>query len=312
MATTSGARHTVRFATVRRVIDETDGYEQDQLFGELVEEPADSELLRRALVPGSSVARRERTWCLGKLVELPDAQSRLAGRIGFVDSATVSHWNAELNDFEDVSVPSGASFGFVLDVERGVLAYLAPASATGGLLSALQAMLNDQRLGRWSVSRVLIRDQWGHWKQGLKRVRNVRVILHRPNPNYRGRKRVEELLEGSRASVLRTLFEADPDSLEGINIEDVYIQQMLEHVENGYGSFAIVGDHQSGPDGPVEEERFDSAADGAEALAHVEGDSGSGEVTMSALSATIDSVDPEAAHIAIEQSSADDDGDNAD
>jgi hypothetical protein len=251
----AGARTTVaRFATVRLAGDTA---------GEL---PLDfSALLRDSMVTGMEVTHYRKTWRLGQVRELEGRTGILTGSIGFDDTSTGVGWDAEAKDWIEVDVPSGSRFPYVLDLERGLFAYEAAQSA--GVLSALQALLNSAEQGRWRVQRVLNEQSWEDFRARVKRVRRLKLVLHRPNPNYVGRERVEELLEQSRAELLRLTLETPEDDLEGLDLSAAYVAQAITHVELGYGTLKADGTERVGQE--EVERRYDSASKGAEHIVEV-------------------------------------------
>ncbi len=247
-------RAQVRFATVRLAGD-------DAL-------PLDfSATLRAALVPGASTTRYGKTWRVGPLVDIEDRPGLVSSRIGYEDTAQSVQWDPEAKDWTTVETPQGTVFPFALDVDTGLLAYQAPASAS--VLSALQALLNEQGQGRWRVDRVMVEETWSSWRSSVARVRRLAFVLRRPNPNYVGRPRVESLLEDANAGLVRLVLEAPADSLEGLDLEAEYVREAIDHaVERGYGSLKADGEQDVG--GQAVERRYDSAVQGAELLRQID------------------------------------------
>jgi hypothetical protein len=244
---------TVRFAQIR-------------LFGEDGNTlPLDmSAQLDAAFRAGKAVERRNRIWHFGRIKELQPGY--LAGKVGYEDARETTSWDGDLGDFIDVSVPNGTAFPFVLDLSRGRLAYQAQKDAA--ILSAIQALLNTSNHGRWRVERIVKRQSWDQWRHDVSRVEELRFSLRRPNPNYVGRPRVEGLIESAQARLVRVVMQADPDELRGLDLEGEYVREFLDHAHRNYGSFKALG--AKTVNGQDVEQRYDSAAEGAELMAEAE------------------------------------------
>jgi len=70
----------------------------------------------------------------------------------------------------------------------------------------------------------------------------VRFRLLRPNPNYGDREQVRKLIEEGNAEMLRMVMRADPESLDGLDIDSQFVSEAVEHVQAGYGDFASYGE----------------------------------------------------------------------
>lgn len=265
-ASGTGRTLTVRFATVRL------RQRQEPL---AITFP---EVLRRAVVPGTEITYRDRTWHMGQVrpPNLDDVRGGafspssprdlVSGTIGYDDTAVASSWDQAAKDFIDVDVPSGGRFPFLLDVRRGVLAYVAVKPA--GVLSAFQALLNQSGSGHWRVQRILNEQSWEAWRASVERVQRLSFVLRPPNPNYTRRPTVEQMIDGGHAGVVRVVMESDPNALEGLDLESSFIAEAIEHtVQLGYGSVKADGTTPVG--GQDVERRYDSKARGSELLAQV-------------------------------------------
>lgn len=241
-----------RFATVR-----PRGTTGDELPLNLAEE------LRQALVPASDVTRHNRRWRFGQFRDVEGRPGVLAGQIGYIDARETTLWDEEEQDFAVGSVPDGTSFPFVLDLQRGLLGYQAAKSS--GVLSALQALLNSAGRGEWRVQRILNEQTWSTWSSSVVRVTRLTFTVHLPNPNWVGRDRLEKLMEDSKAGLARIVLQAEPDSLEGLDVQSEWVQQLVEHTEEkGYGT--LKADGEAVIAGQDTERRYDGAARGAEEL----------------------------------------------
>src|SRR3712207_3025114 len=75
-----------------------------------------SETLRRSLVPGQTVTRRDKEWHLANVTTVGGRPNTLSSKVGFVDSRTVADWNPSTKDFVSVNVPDGNVSPFVIDL----------------------------------------------------------------------------------------------------------------------------------------------------------------------------------------------------
>lgn len=251
---------TLRYATIRLV----------ERAGPGQMEPTEwsSSFLRPALQSPAAVERYRHLWRLGDVQELRPGV--ISGRVGYDDDRSATFYDEERQGFVDESVPNGAAFPFVVDLATGRMAYQAPTSR--GVLSAIQALINAGGSGTWRVSAILVEQSWEEWRRRVSRVQRLSFRLRLPNPNFRGRERLEQMMVSSRAGLLRTVYEADPDDLEGLDLEAEYIGQMRQHADMGYGNYRAVGTQQTEA-GEVEE-RFDSTPGGAERVDQVDVDDG--------------------------------------
>lgn len=290
MTTPSPKPTTVRFAIVALASDA-----DDQL-------PLDfSSLLRQSLVPGASVERHNKLWRVGPLIDVPGRPGSIGSRIGFEDSSTSNVWDHEAQDWTTIDTVEGTVYPFVLDFATGRLAYQASSSVR--LLSAVQALLNSNPQGtRWRVQAVMVRQSWSEWRSSVRRVRRLRFRLVEPNPNFDGRPRIEEMLDGTRSKTADVVLTTDLDDLEGLDLESVFVKQAIAHsVEKGYGYLKAEGEVVV--DGQPVERRFDSQVEGSEYIAQFPTPD-IGGLTPGVLSAALDTVDEDPM---IEAAPADDD-----
>jgi len=246
-------------------------------------------LLRQSLVAGALVDRYNKVWRVGPLIDVPDRPGSVSSRIGYEDSTTRVQWDPASNDWVEVEFADGTVYAFVLDVENGALAYQAPTSVA--LLSAFQALLNAQGHGRWRVQSVMVEQSWSEWRASVDRVSRLRFRLQRPNPNFDGRPRIEEMVDGTHSKMVDLVLTADPDDLEGVDLEAEYVKQALAHaVDKGYGYVKADGEQRVG-DHTVDR-RYDSLRDGSERIEQLPADP-SGSVGTGALSEALDTVVPD-------------------
>lgn len=243
--------------------------------------------LEAAFRGGKALERHNRMWHFGRVKDLQPGY--LSGKVGYEDARETTSWDGALGDFVDLSVPNGTAFPFVIELSRGRLAYQAQKDAA--ILSAIQALLNTSNHGRWRVERIVRRQSWDEWRRAVSRVEELRFSLHRPNPNYVGRPRVEGLMEQAHARLVRVVMQADPDELQGLDLEGEYVREFLDHSQRSYGSFKALG--ATTVNGQEVEQRYDSTAEGAELMTEAEvGPDMS--VPSASLVASLSTVDDEA------------------
>jgi hypothetical protein len=200
------------------------------------------EALRASLIPGTVVERYGRPWRLGRWSE---EDGVILGRIGFEDEPGVTEiWSDELKDFREQMLPAGVTSPFAIRVKDLQIAFqlrpgkIRPTTFTG----AFQGLLNEaSEFWRWRVERDVLEVPWEDWLRRVKRVTELSVTLYRPNPNYRDRDRVEELIEGVRARVFTGTWRARPDDPQGIDLTEEVIREAIEHAEE-HGRWAAEGE----------------------------------------------------------------------
>lgn len=208
--------------------------------------PEFNEALGSALVPGTRIERHNRTWLLGQV--RPQGRS-IVGRIGFQAANVSELWDEEINDFREDMLTGGTTSPFAIDPERRRVAFqLRPGlirvrSFTG----ALQALMNRASpVNRWRVSQEVEEVPFVEWAETVDRVIRLRIRVKRPNPHYGNRKRVEELVEGANARMAQIVWSADPEALDGIDVNDEFIREAISHAEH-YGSYAAAAERHGRP-----------------------------------------------------------------
>ncbi|HEX2241086.1 MAG TPA: hypothetical protein VHJ82_08110 [Actinomycetota bacterium] len=215
---------TIAFATVSRVGTERRGRDRRERAA-----------LLESLVPGTTVERYGRTWRLAK----PSLHgSVVTGRIGFEKPGTLEeYWNESAQDFERGFSKLGTASRFAIDLKSRRIAFqlrsnrIKPHTFIGNF----QALLNAAAAGRWrwKVEPEFVGMPWERWTDTVTRVTNLRIRLERPNPNFKGRKRVESLIEGTRSRILTLVMEADPN--ESIDVDDQLVREAIDHArEHGH------------------------------------------------------------------------------
>lgn len=141
--------------------------------------------------------------------------------------------------------PRTVSSPFVADLRSGRLAFQLrrPRTHPRAAAAVFRALLERAVPNRhWQVVVELTRVPWADWRRSVERLRELRLLLRRPNPDYGDRHQVQALIESTNAELLRMVLEADPDSLEGIDVDAELVAEAIDHVRAGYGDFVAVGD----------------------------------------------------------------------
>jgi hypothetical protein len=238
---------------------------------------APGQALKRALVPGTRVEVRGRTWRMGKWKEEGNA---LVGRIGFQSSGTAELWDEEIKDFSEETRPLGLTSPFAIDPESLRVAFqlrgreIRAKSFTG----ALQALLNAASPSdRWRVARDVRTVPLDEWADDMDRVTDVRLSLQRPNPHYEDRDKVEAIVEGTNAALIEIAAHADREDPQGIDLNDSLIRQAIEHAKHNYGHVTAFGESNG------EKSQWSSEDDAVADIRTATTDPVSHEVSTSAL-----------------------------
>jgi hypothetical protein len=203
-----------------------------------------SEALIASLRPGTSIERYNRRWRMGRVDKL--AAALVTGRIGYEATAgTAELWNEQLVDFEETTVLQGRTSPFVVNLPASRVAFqlrgaqIRPRTFTG----AFQALLNEaSSLYRWRVNEEIVHIPWTEWRASVDRITEIRFTLQRPNPNYGDRAEIERLIEEGNAEMVRMVLRADPESLDGLDIDSEFVSEAIEHVQAGYGAYVSYGE----------------------------------------------------------------------
>lgn len=239
------------------------------------------ELLRAALVPGTSVERYGRVWFMG---QVQDDGEVLTGRIGFeADDGVTEVWDPDEKDFRVLEYPTGTTSPFAVRLSDLQMVFQTRGSVirVNSFVRAMQGLIraatNDSE---WQVVTTYRQVSYAAWRASVARVTKVRFHLERPNPNYQDRPFVEQLLEGAEA-VSSTVQLSNPD---GIQADGEIVGQLLDHVSRGYGDGTIVGVRQT-PQG-VEESSYETRLNGESDQREVPADD-RGDVPPEALRAEL-------------------------
>jgi hypothetical protein len=221
----------IAFATIVPV-----GGEQLSLF------PPSTGLIE-AIRPATQVERYNRIWRMGQIRR---GGPWISGRIGYETlGGPAQLWSEELQDFEEVSLLEGRTSPFTVHVPTRHVAFqlrmpqIRPRTFTG----AFQALLNEASVAfRWRVIEEIIEISWMEWHQSVQRVTALRFSLARPNPNYGNRRQLRQLIEDGNAEMLKTIMRADPEALDGLNVDSEFVRESIDHVAEGYGNFGADGE----------------------------------------------------------------------
>jgi hypothetical protein len=216
------------------------------LFG--TERESFTEALRQSWRPGATATRYGRTWFLSK------PRRRIGtvwtGRIGFLqeDQLTAVFWDEEEADFSHRATTSGVVIPFALNIATGFVGFqllsglVRPTSFTG----AMQSLLNQDPLHRWSVEPLAINRTYEEWRSHVAVLTDFSFRLEVPNPHYVNEPDVEHLLEDLRVQVAKLVGRAR--SGESINDEADIFRQSLDHVRRKYGRGVLKGRDDAGID----------------------------------------------------------------
>lgn len=204
--------------------------------------------LATSWTPGNSVVRYNRRWFLTRILDRTD--DLYFGRIGFVvdDEVSTLKFDPRLQDFIYGEAPSGYVVPFVIRKSDGVVAYqLYPGVVRETTFTgALTALLNEaQHTHVWSIESFGEDRTYQEWLSQTRSVTGFDVTLERPNPNYLGRPRIEEMVEGLNVESLKLAGKAIAG--EAINLGDDLFRQALDHVvARNYGKAKLRGEDFNG------------------------------------------------------------------
>jgi hypothetical protein len=199
--------------------------------------------LVEAIRPATQVERYNRIWRMGQIRR---GGPWISGRIGYETiGGPAQLWSEELQDFEEVSLLEGRTSPFAVHLPTRHVAFqlrmpqIKPRTFTG----AFQALLNEASVAfRWRVIEEIIEVSWPEWRQSVERVIALRFALARPNPNYGNRQQLRQLIEDGNAEMVKTIMRANPEDLDGLNVDSEFVRESIEHVSEGYGNFAADGE----------------------------------------------------------------------
>jgi hypothetical protein len=167
---------------------------------------------------------------------------------------------------------------------------------------AFQALLNQaSEFARWRVDPEFSFMPWPVWVERVDRIARLEIALERPNPNYWGRNNVEALIEGAEARMLRMVYEALEDDLDGLEVDDPFIMEAIEHADQGYGEWKAVGETEI--EGETHRTQWRSDSQGVAPERRVEADPETGEAPPEEIRRELREHPPEEVEGAADESS---------
>jgi hypothetical protein len=256
--------------------------------GELTYDPA--EALLQSFVPGTQVVRYDREWRMGRV----ERDGRwVSGRIGYqMSGSAVELWDDDAGDFRRSILPTGNTSPFVVDLEELRIAFqlragfIKPNTFTGNFRALLEEATNAYR---WRIEHDVDSISWEEWRKRVSRITEVSVKLERPNPNYHGRNRVRNLIEGAGAKIVRLVYRADPNADEGLKVDAGLLAEALDHAEE-HGSFEAKGELDK--QGFVEPTQWREDVEGSPKKKSVQIDPATGEAPADQLRETLEEEQP--------------------
>lgn len=242
--------------------------------------------LRRAMVPGLPVPRYGREWRLGGIVREGPV---FAGRLGFERvRGRTELWDEDRQDFRLISLREGRTSPFSLDARSMLVAFQlrsSPQIKRTSFTGAFQAILREGSQDfDWEVDALTVETTLADFVDRVEYVAEFRARLLLPNPDFKGRKRLARIMEGTRAKMLEFAVASD----EGIEIDDALVQQSIEHAEDEHGYYIVKGPEQGN------EIRYDSRTDEAPPeVQTTQVDQETGEVSFPELRRAVEEQNPE-------------------
>ena len=205
--------------------------------------PADyySRTLQESWRPGTEVTRYSRTWRLSRASQI--RAGLWHGRIGYVKEGQFStvDWDDRNKEFIRGEASSGVVVPFLVDVEHRLVSFqLIPGEVRENTVTSnLQALLNSQETYRWKITPCRYRQTFAQWRSSVSRVSTFSTVLELPNPSWTGRQKIQDLLEGLHAELVRIRARASDDG--SIDDESDWFRESMDHVRQGYGKVDIIG-----------------------------------------------------------------------
>jgi hypothetical protein len=207
------------------------------------------EALSASWTTGATVTRYRRKWTLSKIHNLtPEA---IVGQIGFVgeNEVTTLFFDYDTGDFVRGGAPSGVLVPFAIRLSDGLVAYqLRPGmvreeSFSGALAALLNTTANEYV---WKVEAAVELRSWDEWRREVDSVTSFAFRLDKPNPHYDDDLLVEHLIEDLQLQYARLAGKALDE--HGVNTDDDFFRQALDHVLREYGRAAVEGQTADGRD----------------------------------------------------------------
>ena len=205
------------------------------------------EALTASWMTGATVTRYRRRWTLSKIHS--QTTDSIVGQIGFVgeNEVTTLFFDYDTGDFVRGGAPSGVLVPFAIRLSDGLVAYqLRPGmvreeSFAGALAALLNTTPNEYV---WSVEAAVDFRSWDEWRSEVDSVTSFAFRLDKPNPHYDDDWRVEDLIENLQLEYARLAGKALDE--RGVNTDDEFFRQALDHVLREYGRAAVDGQTADG------------------------------------------------------------------
>ena len=203
-----------------------------------------SEYFRSALetswVAGTQVTRYSRTWRLSRRRQ---ENGFWAGHIGFVREGelTTLDWDDEEQDFIRGEASSGVVVPFIIDHTNRIVSFqLIPGAVNRKTVTGnLEALLNEEGTHRWEIVPVSYLMEFDQWRESVNRVSRINARLTYPNPDWTGREKLEGIMDGFNAEMVRLIATAQED--DSLDIQSDWFIQTLDHARRGYGKADVSG-----------------------------------------------------------------------
>lgn len=198
-----------------------------------------AEALSSSLVPSAHITRFRRDWYVGKFqIQGPTV---IAGRIGYGSDDSVEVWDQELGDFRTAAVPLGQVSPFAINLNTGRIVFQLRTTISGGAFAGAFASLLDissSYLG-WSVELDEQPETFREFTESVDGIERLSITMLPPNPNYKGRRSVEHLVDGARSALSRLELNGTD-----INTADSLVAEALAHAESN-GRISATGRRQN-------------------------------------------------------------------
>lgn len=197
--------------------------------------------LEQSWVAGTRVTRYTRTWLLSKRTDFGD--KICAGNLGYIKEGEVStpHWDEDNKDFKRSETAGGIIVPFIINSDLRIVTFQLFSNKVKQttVTSNLQALLNAQRTHIWKINPFLLKQNFSQWLTSVDRVANFNARLEYPNPNWTGRKNLEELIDSLEAETVNINAKAFEEG--SIDTNSPWLEQAMDHVRQGYGRVTMAG-----------------------------------------------------------------------
>lgn len=202
----------------------------------------DPDALKSALVAGTHVDYYGRSWRMGKWRE---EGRMIVGRIGFESPTTTELWDDALSDFSETARPAGYTAPFAIDPEDMRVAFQVRGKTipAPSFTNALQRLMDEASDDRWEVEHETRQIPLATWVDEVDRVVALRLALRRPNPHYDDRQNLEDFIEGTNSAAVEIMAQAEAGDLQGLNMDDPFVQEAIAHAAQSYGHLTVVAEH---------------------------------------------------------------------